>query len=283
MSEVLKFPSADSTKRRFSPRDPFDMGAEEDHHYIVEGIIPATGVVPIVAAQESFKSFVAIDLGFHVATGRAWHGHAVKQGTVIYITAEDEKGHRRRRYGWGLAHGLAGDNSVPFRAIEASPFLGSVQGGDVAELIREIEHEGLKPTLIVADTLNQGLGDTDEDGAGMQAYMSNSGQLARHFGAVVMPIHHPGHSNRGRGRGGSQFGANSDNVILMNRWKRKEGELKTFLKLTKGRNEADSDMGLLITLRAIELPMRQRSGKPFTTLGSGPIKVLARGRDHDRP
>jgi AAA domain len=165
-----------------------------------------------------------------------------------------------------FANGLAGDNSVPFRAIEASPFLGSVQGGDVGDLIRDIEAEGLKPSLIIADTLNQGLGDADEDGAGMQAYMSNSGRLAKHFGAVVMPIHHPGHSNRNRGRGGSQFDANSDNVILVQRWGRQKGELTAFLKLTKGKNEADSDMGLLITLQSIELPLLNRSGKPFTTL-----------------
>jgi hypothetical protein len=257
----------DSPRRRFSTRDPFDMGAEEEHHHIIDGILPARGVVPMAAAKESFKSFIAIDLGFHVATGRAWHGHTTKQGTVVYITAEDELGHRRRRIGWGLAHGCHGDNSIPLRAIEASPFLGSVQGGDVQALIQDIESEGLKPSLIIADTLNQGLGDADEDGAGMQAYMSNANRLAKHFGAVVMPIHHPGHSNKSRGRGGSQFEANSDNAILVQRWNKNDPGTRTaFMKLTKGRNEEDSDMGLLIALRQIELPFRKLSGAPWTTL-----------------
>jgi AAA domain len=282
MSEVLRFPSTETPKRRFATRDPFDIGTEEEHHHIVEGVLPAFGVVPMVAAKESFKSFVAIDLGFHVATGKDWHGHAVKQGTVVYITAEDERGHRLRRYGWGLAHGYASDNSVPFRAIEASPYLGSVSGGDVNALTQDIEAEGLKRDLIIADTLNQGLGDADEDGSGMQAYMSNGNSLARHFGGVFMPIHHPGHSNRGRGRGGSQFEANSHNAILMKRWGRRKGDLTAFLALTKGRNESDSDSGLLITLRSIELPFKHRSGRQQTTLVVDSVVKAAKPKPKDR-
>jgi RecA-family ATPase len=196
MSVHQLHPERIAERHRFSTRDPFDVGEESEHHYIVEGVLPARGVVPMVAAMESFKSFIAIDIGFHVATGRNWYGHTVKQGTVIYITAEDELGHRRRRLGWGLAHGFGVSDKPPFRAIEASPFLGSVSGGEVKDLIQVIEAEGWRPSLIVADTLNQGMGDADEDGPGMQAYMSNAEALARHFSAVVMPFHHPGHSNK---------------------------------------------------------------------------------------
>jgi AAA domain len=255
-----------ASKHRFATRDPFDLGDDEEHVYVIEDILPARGVLPMVAAQESFKSFVAIDLGFHVATGREWYGHPVKQGTVVYIVAEDELGHRKRRKAWGIENGFDGDNTVPFRVIEASPYLGSVVGGEVKDLIQIIEAEGLQPVLIVCDTLNQGLQDADEDGAGMQAYMSNATALARHFGCVVMPIHHPGHRRADRGRGGSSFGANSDNSILMKRMGRSKGLLTTFLELKKGRNEADSDMGLLITLRSIELPLVKRGGAPVTTL-----------------
>jgi hypothetical protein len=51
-----------------------------------------------------------------------------------------------------------------------------------------------------------------------------------------------------------------------NAWGRSKGEKTAFLQLQKGRNEADSDTGLLITFRSIALPMQHKSGKPFDTL-----------------
>ena len=31
------------------------------------------------------KSFVALDFALSVASGRAWHGHEVRQGPVLYV------------------------------------------------------------------------------------------------------------------------------------------------------------------------------------------------------
>ena len=143
--------------------------------------------MPLYGTQESFKSFLAIDIGFHVATGRGWYGRAVIQGDVVYVTAEDPLGHRRRRRGWGLDKGCLSDD-IPFRVIEAKPFFGATRGdGDVNEIASQLRDEGLRPRFIIIDTLNQTFDGADEDGPGMQAFMSNANQLAMTFNCVVIP------------------------------------------------------------------------------------------------
>ena len=137
---------------RFATRGWQEIDPVETHQSLVEGLLPSQGVVPIIGSQESFKSFLAIDIAFAVATGRPWHGRAVIQGDVVYITAEDRKGHQRRR-------GLSPRRTValaiiryPFRVIEARPFLGARREGDANAIIRAVEDEGYRPRLVRTDT-----------------------------------------------------------------------------------------------------------------------------------
>ena len=54
----------------------------------------------------SFKSFLALDMAFHVAAGKDWHGQPVAQGPVIYIAGEGHGGLARRFAAWERHHGL---------------------------------------------------------------------------------------------------------------------------------------------------------------------------------
>jgi hypothetical protein len=62
----------------------------------------------------------------------------------------------------------------------------------------------VNPSAIIIDTLNQTLGDADENGAGMQAFMANANLMATGFGCAVLASNHVGHAEKGRERGGSQ-------------------------------------------------------------------------------
>lgn len=54
----------------------------------------------------AYKSFIALDMAFHVAAGKDWHGYAVQQGTVIYIAGEGHGGLARRFAAWQQHHGI---------------------------------------------------------------------------------------------------------------------------------------------------------------------------------
>ncbi|MER6515219.1 DnaB-like helicase N-terminal domain-containing protein, partial [Nonomuraea sp. NPDC001636] len=60
----------------------------------------------IIGPSGHMKSFVVIDIAAHVGTGKPWHGHHVRQGTVVYLVAEGARGIRKRVRAWEKHHGM---------------------------------------------------------------------------------------------------------------------------------------------------------------------------------
>src|SRR5437660_1887675 len=55
---------------------------------LIEGLIDIGTLSAIVGATSSYKTGIALDLACHVALGRKWRGHTVRQGSVLYLAAE---------------------------------------------------------------------------------------------------------------------------------------------------------------------------------------------------
>src|ERR1700733_1706598 len=68
--------------------------AEPD--YLVKGLLCSTGLVVVWGAPKCGKSFWVFDLLMHVALGRGYRGHRVRQGPIIYCALEGQKGFERR-------------------------------------------------------------------------------------------------------------------------------------------------------------------------------------------
>jgi RecA-family ATPase len=98
-----------------------------------------------------------------------------------------------------------------------------------------IEAAGLSPGVIVLDTLAQTLGSSDEDGAGMTAFLANAGKLAQRFDCLVLIVHHVGLGDDKRMRGHSSLGGGVDAAILC---ERHEGALEATLTIVKLKDEA---------------------------------------------
>jgi hypothetical protein len=56
--------------------------------WAVQNIIPDRGIGIIWGASSSGKTFAALDLACAVVRGVSWHGHAVVQGSVLYVAVE---------------------------------------------------------------------------------------------------------------------------------------------------------------------------------------------------
>lgn len=72
--------------------------------YIVDGWVKYDEIAQIIGASGSMKSFVAIDLAAHIATGRAWHGATVRRQNVMFVAAEGGSGIRKRVRAWEKYH-----------------------------------------------------------------------------------------------------------------------------------------------------------------------------------
>jgi hypothetical protein len=233
----------------------FDGGEE----WSIKGILPRRGVAVVFGKPASFKSFVVSHMALCAALGWHWAGRRVSQTPVVYIAAEGAAGLRKRKAGYVEVHPDLRE-SVPFSLVSTAPNLGA-EPGDLPELMSAIEAAGLSPGMIVLDTLAQTLGSSDENGAGMTAFLANAGKLAQRFDCLVLIVHHVGLGDDKRMRGHSSLGGGVDAAILC---ERHEGALEATLTIVKLKDEA-SDVRFLARMSRVVLG-HDEDGDEISTL-----------------
>lgn len=248
-------------RRKFAV-EPFDaIKFNSCEEWLVKRIIPRQGVGALYGASQSLKSFVAFHLALQVALGWELAGRRVQQAPAIYVAAEGAAGLRKRKVGFERANAGRLPGKIPFFLISAAPNLGTEQG-DLASLIAAIEAAGVKPALIVVDTLAQSLGGADENGAGMVQFVANATALANHFRAFVLIVHHVGLADDKRLRGHSSLLGALDALILS---ERKEGELSAVLTLQKLKDD-ESNVKLTAHLSQIVIGQDEDSDDVSTLI-----------------
>jgi hypothetical protein len=199
---------------------------------LVAGRIPGTSIIQLFGPSATFKSFVALDLAAHIATGRAWHGHAVARGTVVYIVGEGAYGMKKRLAAWKAHNRVGGQIDIRFLPVgipisDGSPML--------AELMSEIERLPTPPILIVVDTVSRNFpGGSQNDDEAMGRFIAGLDQLKDAFGTAILAVHHTGYTEQDRSRGSSAWPAALDTEIKCQRdgdrltltWKKQKDDVE---------------------------------------------------------
>lgn len=261
-----------------------DVSEMKPPQWIVKPVIIEGGVGQIWGQSGSSKSFLAIDLGMHVAHGWSWYGHRVKQRPVRYMVLEGGQGFaalRLRAYmQWHYSRGgniLNGDFQY---------FVGNfdlMEESEVISLAKSIP-EG---TLLFIDTQAQATAGVEENTSGLGVAISNAQLLSRVAKCTVILIHHAGKDIKKGGRGWSGQKAAWDFEISVNKvekgrysWKVEkckdgpDGEENDYrlevLNLTNmdGSNETDDDGDPVTSCVAVRIE-GQRSKKQRGKLTSG--------------
>jgi hypothetical protein len=187
----------------------------------IENAIPENGIVALIGAKGSLKTFVALDIACSIATGIHWQGRAVKPGIVVYILAEGQFGAKARIEAWCELN--ARRSGLPLNRGELSLWLLPTRVAindpiQRAALIEEIELLAERPALIVIDTLNANL-EGAEDDRGMGGFSAGCVALRDRFGATVLVVHHTPLADDGhnRGRGHSSFDGTVDTRLVLSR------------------------------------------------------------------
>lgn len=240
------------------------------NRWLVKGLLPAEGLALLYGQPGSGKSFLADDLGLHIATGRDWHGRPVRQGLVIYVAAEAGYGMDNRIAAWCKHHRVSGP--ISFSYIPTAIDLASGEG-DYLNLESTINEEASflaqAPVVIIIDTLSKTFGGADENGPAMTAYLANCQRLQERFECLVMPVHHvPKDPNSKEPRGHGSLKAGVDTCLFVDgrntvRWveirKQKEGETGALIGFTLevvvlGRDEEDEPVTSCVVKPAIGKP-----------------------------
>lgn len=209
---------------------PLSSFKVREPEWLAEEIVEQDKIMVIFGDPESCKSFVSLDLGACIASGKKYHGHDVEQGEVVYIAGEGLQGMIRRLRAWQIRHQL--DISESFHLSDAG---GSFTDPDFANyIIGQINAAGIKPKMVVVDTLARNFGPGDENSTkDMNAFVAGLDKVRSAYNCTVLVIHHTGHHDKNRARGGmpllgaadTEFKVSKDeNIIRLESTKMKDFE-----------------------------------------------------------
>jgi hypothetical protein len=187
--------------------------------WLVDGLIPAAGIVVMVAEPSVGKTLVAVDVSLRLAHGMTWFGRSTRPGSTLYLNGEGWHGIGARVRGWKAAHPNETERDACYVDFSPLPAISSAVGLNAIEAA--LSERGA-PALLVADTLSLALPGVDENDAGElgTALRELVGIRDRH-GCAIMLLHHLGKdTTRGamhRVRGSSSLVAAADAVLHLRR------------------------------------------------------------------
>lgn len=231
-SLVTLFESKPVPPLEFEFMDLEDLFKRPEPEWMIKGVLPEAAIGVIYGPHSTGKTFAACDLALSIALGQPWRGRSAKQGRVLYVAAEDDRGIQIR-----LAAGLAarGVTTAPIRVLPTAPVL--TDKAHQAALLRAVKREK-RTSIIFFDTLAAITPGADENsGKEMGELVGFCHKLYEETGALIMLIHHEGKTD-GRGpRGWSGLGGAFEVI-----WKLSADDLGHELEIEKVKNAAKGDV-----------------------------------------
>lgn len=167
--------------------------------YVVKNLLNRASYALGYGAPGEGKSFVFLDVSYHVANDKPWMGLNVRGGLVLYLAFEGYGGLKKRikalqaKYSPNLGPLYLVDATMNLREQAGRQELGAVLG-ELPE----------KPALIVIDTLARALMGGDENSAqDVGAFNDAIAKLIGSTGACVLVVHHSGKNKAAGARGSS--------------------------------------------------------------------------------
>lgn len=198
---------------RFATVPIHELAQRPGGKWLIKNVLPEDELVVLFGASGSGKTFVALDMAFHIAQGLPWRGNKAVQGTVVIIAAEGAGGLGKRSLAYAKYHGID-LSTVPLHVIPASPNI--LEEEDIAEVLAEIRtHDNVK--LVVIDTLAQVTPGANENGAeDMGRALANIRLIHEAAKATPMAVHHAGKdaSKGSRGWSGIKAAASAQVEVL---------------------------------------------------------------------
>jgi hypothetical protein len=245
--------------------------------YLVKGWIDR-GTLSVVYGESNVgKTFLALDVAFHVAAGIDWHGARVASadktaGGALYIAGEGGRGINNRiealRHERGDLMTLAEARGYFALLPVCLDLCGDGDGAALVEMLQSLLEK--PPALIVVDTLARAIGGGDENsGQDMGALIRNVDAIREATGAHVMLIHHSGKDTTRGARGHSSLRAAADTEIEL----RRSGDMVE-AETKKQRDIGDAGR-FAYTLQSITIGMDE-DGDEVSSAVVEPTDVVAR-------
>jgi AAA domain len=188
----------------------------------------------IVGATGAYKTGVAVDWAAHIAIGRPWRGHKVRQGTVLYLAVEGGRGIAERLDAWRQYHDIAATEGKFY--VLPEPIDLARNDADTKLLLQRISDIG-QVDFIVVDTTSRALAGGDENSPkDMGSFVRHCDIIRNKTGAHLCSVHHLGKDESRGARGHSLLKGALDTEVTVT----KNGRVGN-IENTKQRDGRDGD------------------------------------------
>ena len=250
-----------------------DLGEVAPPDRLIKRLLGASSLAVLFGEPGCGKTFLAADMGLHIALGREWFGRPVTPGAVLYVASESVAGLNNRLAGFKAKH-RPGDD-VPFAIVPAAINLGP-GGRDVDRVIAAAtaveSRAGIAVQLIVVDTLARCMGAGDENSTqDMGSFIAACDRIRLGTGAAVLIVHHSGKNGAAGARGSTALQGAADTVIQVE--KRDGGRAARVVKQKDG----DDNEEIGFDLDVVEIG-QDDDGEAITTCVVRPCDEVAKAR-----
>lgn len=233
-----------------------DIHRIEHRPYLVKSWLDLDATSLVYGQSNTGKSFLTLDIAFHVAAGWWWNSCRVKQSNAIYVAAEGGTGFTKRII--AIAESKPDLHNAGREHFHHLPLQLDLHGSDdVAALLTAI---GERPVdLLIIDTLAMSFGAGNEnDGKDVTQFLSHIAEIRQKLSCHVMLVHHSG-KDQGKGaRGHSSLRAAVDTEIEVSM----DGSMR--LATTKKQRDLEGGKVAAFTLNVVNLGDDQ-DGEPITS------------------
>jgi len=173
---------------------------------VVKGLIREGDFVVMYGPSNSGKSFLALDMAWHVAAGDAWCGRKTGNEGVLYLAFENPASIHMRLRALRVARGGSGLNLHV--GSGGGTLTATVKA--IATALSTLENAGRKIKLIILDTLAAAMEGDENSSADMRAFIQQCLFLTAQSGAALIAVHHTGKDSARGARGWSGLRAAAD-------------------------------------------------------------------------
>jgi putative DNA primase/helicase len=245
---------------------------------LVEDFMTIGSMAVLYGDSNSGKTFFALSLAAHIASGQPFFKRQIDPGLVVYLASEAPGSIRSRMQAIKKHYGCSLEN-LAMVPVPLNFYANEGDARDVIDLVKTIEKIKSKPVrLIIGDTLaRMSAGANENSGEDMGPVMARFDAVAQSTGAAMLAIHHNGKDQAKGARGWSGIRAHIDTEIEV---MEKDGIRSA--TITKQRELPGKGEVIYFRLEVVEMGIT-KFGKPATTCVAVPDESASTEQPHKRP
>jgi hypothetical protein len=234
-ARVIEPEAAPRPTRVYHLQSVAEIRAQPLPPWLLVDLLPARGLCVWYGEPGSGKSFLALDLGAHSATGSRWANRRTRHAKVVYIALEGQL--RDRIEAYKEHHGLDDSDLADLLVLQRQQvdLLTEGTAEQLAADVRAALGDYSGPVAVIVDTLARAMpGGNENASEDMGAVIAACGVIERELGALVILVHHAGKDSTRGARGWSGLRGAADAEVLIER----DGDCRraTFAKVKDGQD-----------------------------------------------